>query len=315
MNKITSFLSNLLLVIMSLIIFNPIVAKAEELAEAEQTEEIGPITAFIALVVLVVVAYFVYHLLYDNTVIFGTRQGVNYALGRRLAIPVLCGGGAAWLVVKILNFLSGILTILIIVAAVICVIFLIYKFVSKKNPKSDDITDDVNAVSSTEKPMDEHSVKTQDKESNIKESISKSPIVEDTPANNISNELDKKSDLKTIMSKINIHESDCESGLPITEGELLEKARQYFEIPITENVYLIFDTTIRGNCKNGFAICETGIYSRLQQQRYMTWAELKTKQITVGNYLCIGGDEFNIGRKKMKNKLYELLCELQNSLE
>lgn len=38
------------------------------------------------------------------------------------------------------------------------------------------------------------------------------------------------------------------------------KAQQNFRIPAGEDAYLIYDNTVLGSCKTGFAICPTGIY-------------------------------------------------------
>ncbi len=130
--KIFTEFFGILFVSMIFISSTPLVALAQEVDNSGTQEEIGLITAFIALIAFIVVTVFIYRLLYSNTAIIGTRQGVNYAIGRRLVIPTLCGGGAAWVVIKVLNFLSGILGIIIIIVAVVALAYAIYKFIIKK---------------------------------------------------------------------------------------------------------------------------------------------------------------------------------------
>ena len=125
------------------ILYHPLLVYAEEAvdaAESEAAEEMSPITAIIGLIVLVVVAYKVYHLMYDGSVMIGTRQGLAYGFGRRLAIPVICGGVAAAVVIKILDFLGSILAVLFIVAFFgggIYGLYSVFAGKKKKTPDSD----------------------------------------------------------------------------------------------------------------------------------------------------------------------------------
>ena len=94
---------------------------------------------------------------------------------------------------------------------------------------------------------------------------------------------------------------------------MLEKARQNFEIPVSEKVYLIYDNTVLHTCKTGFAICDSGLYLRHKQQRYIPWAEFKTTEIANPGYLRIGSDEF-LGVSNSET-LYNVLIKVQGSVE
>lgn len=70
---------------------------------------------------------------------------------------------------------------------------------------------------------------------------------------------------KTVMNMVN--DAACklsisvERGNPLTSySEKYAKAKNCFEIPDFEDIYLIYDATIWGGCSRGFAICASGIY-------------------------------------------------------
>jgi hypothetical protein len=299
---ITMFLS------FSYILNSSLVVRAEEIAETETQEELGPITAFIALVVLVVVAYFVYHLLYDNTAIIGTRSGVNYAIGRRLAIPVICGGGAAWLVVKVLNFLGGILGIIIAVGAVIVIGYAIYNYIAKRK-KTNSGNDDSNAQDTASFNSDNASSNTTIEEVQNTESAIINVAREDNQkVVDVINQ--KKEAIVDIAGK----NDNCEFGIPIQECKALQKSREAFGIPVTENVYLIHDTAVLSQWTKGFAICGTGIYSRSKEQKYLSWKAIKNMCIKKDIYLYIGENEYFVMGSKLQDMIYDLLCDIQAAL-
>lgn len=127
---------------------NPIIVFAAETVEETNAEkqQLGPVTSFIGLIVLVVVAYLVYHAMYSGSVIIGTMNGIAAAIGRRLVIPVIVGGLAAGLVIKILQYLGIILKIIVIIlliGAAVIGIYLLYCKVKGRNVNLRDISDGV----------------------------------------------------------------------------------------------------------------------------------------------------------------------------
>lgn len=64
-------------------------------------------------------------------------------------------------------------------------------------------------------------------------------------------------------------------------GEIPERiginASRYFNITVGEEIFSIYDDTIFGSCKNGFAICESGIYWRnlMSNPMYISWNKYK----------------------------------------
>lgn len=295
------------------VLCNPLIVKAAN-EGAEQQNELNPVEGVIAIIVFVVVTYKVYHAMHDGTAIIGTREGIQKAKREMLTIPLICGLIAAAIVIFLLRILFKIIIVLLIIAAVIGVIVFICKMVGKKGNASNEtvggqsdtkaITDASMAVSETENII---------QGSEEVEAVSKGDKAETNE--NVDDIKDANHSIRNIISKIDVQDTDLGIGTPIAKGELLEKARKQFEIPASENVYLIYDNTILGSCKTGFAICESGIYSRLKQQRYMPWAEFKTTRITSDIFLGLGGDEFNVGNDKKKAILFDVLVRIQESIE
>ncbi len=120
----------------------------------------------------------------------------------------------------------------------------------------------------------------------------------------------KKEDLIKITNK----NANCEFGIPVLECEPLTKARGAFGIPVTENVYLINDGAILSPWTKGFAICGTGIYSRVKQQKYISWNDIKKMRIKNEIYLYIGENEYSVTGSDLQKMIYELLCDIQSSI-
>ncbi|MCX4376244.1 zinc ribbon domain-containing protein [bacterium 1xD8-6] len=72
----------------------------------------------------------------------------------------------------------------------------------------------------------------------------------------------------------------AEIGNPLNEknSKKYYKAVVNFVIDVGEEVYLIYDTTTFGSCKQGFSICSTGIYGCDDNNRkfYISWETFKT---------------------------------------
>ena len=122
-------------------VINPMIALASEAAEETETNtKQNPIVSLVGLIVLVVVAYLVYHAMYDGTVIIGTKNGIASAIGRRLFIPVVAGAIAAGVVIKILQLFGSIIKILILIVLIGVVIKGLHLLYSKAKGKNIDIS-------------------------------------------------------------------------------------------------------------------------------------------------------------------------------
>lgn len=84
----------------------------------------------------------------------------------------------------------------------------------------------------------------------------------------------------------------CVTSSPYLEStQVCQKARKNFEIPLSEEVYLICDSTVWQTCKKGFAICSGGLYLRGDadnKSHHYSWERFKTMDI-------YGRDAFVIG--------------------
>ncbi len=301
-----------LLVLIGFIMCNPLIARASDGSFfAPNFDEIGPVQGVIALIVLIVVAYKVYHLMYDGTVLIGTREGINKEKIGMLTIPFLCGLFVAGIVLWVLGILIKLLPFILIGVAIIAVIVIICVIVSKIGKSSGD--------SLESKDADGLSMSASKTENTIQGEGTNETVLEGNNAE-IGDDVYKNTDmnykLRQIMSAVDIRDDYCITGTPISNGKMLENARSNFKIPDSENVYLIFDATVLGSCKTGFAICESGIYSMLKRRKFIPWAEYKVKQNVelVFLALSIDGDEFSVTGKLRKN-LYDIFMKIHGSID
>lgn len=92
-------------------------------------------------------------------------------------------------------------------------------------------------------------------------------------------------------------------------------AKKNFGIANGEDAYLIFDATILGSCKKGFAVCTTGFYYSADGSTafVITWDRFKSVDIVKTKWgLSVGGAEFNTGNDC--EKLYSILTDIKNNL-
>ena len=307
MKRIQKIIS-LLFLFVSFVLNNSLIVFADEYTEYEQQKDIGPITGIIACIVLVVVAYGVYHLMYDgsSTVIIGTREDLAHERGARLAVPLLCGGAAAGIVIKIINILKTIFIVLIIIAVIVVLIVIVYNFINKKRTpeESNDVSiSDRNVVDEMEYTTD----KALENNNSMASDIVNTPRIATPDVNRVEDLL--KSKYVDIFK--NTNNKNCEFGIPVLECEALVNVRGAFGIPPTEKVYLINNSAILSNWTKGFAICETGIYSRVKHKKYISWEEFKKKKVKNEIYIYIGEDEYTVFDDDLQKKIYELLCDIQ----
>lgn len=106
---------------------------------------------------------------------------------------------------------------------------------------------------------------------------------------------------------VNMNPTYCEIGEPIiaASSKKYADAKVNFRIPDDEDVFLIYDATIFGGCRKGFAICTTGIYYYQSRWGVVSWKEFKSTNISHSAFtgLLIGNESFNAGGGDGKNLL------------
>lgn len=105
------------------------------------------------------------------------------------------------------------------------------------------------------------------------------------------------------------------AGYSLGNYSKYKKAQTNFGIGKSEDIYLIFDATILGSCKKGFAICTTGLYycSDGKDAYVIRWDKFKSVGIRKeGGSIFIGSAEFlTAGDSK---ELYTILINIQENL-
>lgn len=106
---------------------------------------------------------------------------------------------------------------------------------------------------------------------------------------------------------VNMNSAYCEIGNPImpVSSKKYADAKVNFRIPDDEDVFLIYDATILGGCRKGFAICTTGIYYYQSRLGFVSWKEFKSTNVSHSAFtgLLIGNESFNAGGGDGKNLL------------
>lgn len=90
--------------------------------------------------------------------------------------------------------------------------------------------------------------------------------------------------------------SEVEFGTPLTSGKKHDAARKYFgSLPEDEEIYLVYDATIFGSCKKGFALCQGGFYYETTiGSGHFSWEEFIDNEISYSEdyTLTINGVKF-----------------------
>lgn len=111
-----------------------------------------------------------------------------------------------------------------------------------------------------------------------------------------------------------IKSSYCEVGNPIilkSSSKKYTNARANYKIPKSEDIFLIYDSTVFGTCKKGFAICTTGLYYNDKEVGYIEWKDFKNMTLSYGiTGLKIGKTISFITDKDAKN-LIKILKYIQ----
>lgn len=113
-------------------------------------------------------------------------------------------------------------------------------------------------------------------------------------------------------NSLKISDAYCEVGNPkiLQSSKRYQKAKLYFNIPDNEDIFFIYDNTVLGSCKTGFALCTTGFYYCIKQNRYIPWEEFVF--VNISKCFCgikIGEEEFTMGGEA--NKLITILKSIQ----
>lgn len=107
----------------------------------------------------------------------------------------------------------------------------------------------------------------------------------------------------------------------IIDKKRMETVRGQFNIPANEEVIMIYDDTIFGNNKLGFAVCAGGLYwkndwSVETKRTFLTWKafaereiELETYHITLGKGDAIG--VAGVGETEARLQMVKMLNEIK----
>lgn len=106
---------------------------------------------------------------------------------------------------------------------------------------------------------------------------------------------------------VNMNLTYCEMGEPImaASSKKYADAKVNFRIPDDEDIFLIYDATILGGCRKGFAICTAGIYYCQSRVGFWDWGQFKSINVShsVFTGLLIGNESFTVSGGDGKNLL------------
>lgn len=119
--------------------------------------------------------------------------------------------------------------------------------------------------------------------------------------------------LSAVCGAATITAKDCSFGTPITGGKRLSRARKYFNIPDEDNVYMIYDSTLLGSCKEGFALCSSGFYCCIDGTGYLSWDDFIQANIPLEGSVNVNEYTF-ITATDTGKLLSAFLQKLQNRL-
>lgn len=119
--------------------------------------------------------------------------------------------------------------------------------------------------------------------------------------------------LSAVCGAATITAKDCSFGTPITGGKRLARARKYFNIPDEDNVYMIYDSTLLGSCKEGFALCSSGFYCCIDGTGYLSWDDFIQANIPLEGSVNVNEYTF-ITATDTGKLLSAFLQKLQNRL-
>lgn len=94
---------------------------------------------------------------------------------------------------------------------------------------------------------------------------------------------------------------DCIYGDPITEGKKLPNVRKCLKVPEGDEIYYIYDSTILGSGKEGFALTSSGMYYKFGwlNEGSLFWQDILDSRIRFEKELC--KENFDSDRWNDKN--------------
>lgn len=115
----------------------------------------------------------------------------------------------------------------------------------------------------------------------------------------------------------NIDSIYCEYGNPFisSSSRKYKNAKAYYNIPDNEEIFLIYDTTVFGNAKKGFALCTSGFYFCSKESGYFSWKQFAAVGIAKAGFgeIKVGSQRFEVtDKKKMLEILYDVQAYLNN---
>ncbi len=134
---------------------------------------------------------------------------------------------------------------------------------------------------------------------------------------NMENQKIKDSFLIHACEGISVDKMYCEVGsptIPQSSGKY-QKAKRYFNIPDSDELFLIYDNTVLRNCKKGFALCTSGFYYCLGKSEYILWDKFASVKIakSFGGFQ-VDGAEFVTSSSGDSLQLLTVLISIQESL-
>lgn len=107
----------------------------------------------------------------------------------------------------------------------------------------------------------------------------------------------------------------CEFGNPVvsSSSQMNKNAKVQFNIPDNEEVFLVYDTTVFGKGKKGFALCTSGFYFYVKESGYLSWKQFAATGIAKAGFgeIKVGSQRFEVTDKK---KILEVLYDVHNYL-
>jgi hypothetical protein len=108
------------------------------------------------------------------------------------------------------------------------------------------------------------------------------------------------------------------------DAERMKTVRENFNIPANENIIMVYDDTIFGNNKLGFAICAGGLYwkndwTTESKRSFLNWDEFSKRKIDLDKFqITLGrGDAIGVagvGENEARKQIVKMLNEIKDLL-
>ena len=119
----------------------------------------------------------------------------------------------------------------------------------------------------------------------------------------------REEQIANICNSVKFDNMYCEVGNPL-QSKKEKNARKNFDIPLSEKMYLVCDTTVFGGCRKGLAICSSGFYFYEGKKGYIAWKNFKNIPVSVGlGGLHLGDMIFNTANDGKR------ICQILNTIQ